>query len=435
MHGTDDQQRDDFDSHRRLAPRILDGVSVTETVRTRGHTDLAERARRVLPGGATHASRTYDPRIYVHRSSGSRKWLIDGTEMIDYTMGHGALLLGHAYPSVVAALREQMSRGTHYGAAHPLEVEWAESIVSMVPSAEKVRFTASGTEAAMLALRVARVATGRDRIVKLQEHFHGWSDVVSPYLDADGIERTPVGVPEVLGTLTTVVPADDPAALIETLAGGDVAAVIFEASGAHYGQLPLAPSFIGMARDACTASGTLLVFDEVVSGFRVAPGGMQEVLGITPDMSVLGKVMSGGMPAGAVVGRGDLLELLATTIRHPGTWNANPLSAVAGIETLRIVADGVPQRTAEAYASSLEREWTSALAAAGVGGEIRRFSSILHVLLDDPTAQARIANEMRVEGVDLLNASAFCSSVHTVADLQQTAAAFARAITAASSSS
>jgi glutamate-1-semialdehyde 2,1-aminomutase len=162
---------------------------------------------------------------------------------------------------------------------------------------------------------------------------------------------------------------------------------------------------------------------------------MQEVLGITPDMSVLGKVMSGGMPAGAVVGRGDLLELLATTIRHPGTWNANPLSAVAGIETLRIVADGVPQRTAEAYASSLEREWTSALAAAGVGGEIRRFSSILHVLLDDPTAQARIANEMRVEGVDLLNASAFCSSVHTVADLQQTADAFARAITAASSSS
>ena len=190
-----------------------------------------------------------------------------------------------------------------------------------------------------------------------------------------------------------------------------------------------------MARVAVTGSGTVLVVDEGVSGFRVAPGGMQEVLGITPDMSVLGKVMSGGMPAGAVVGRGDLLELLATTIRHPGTWNANPLSAVAGIETLRIVADGIPQRTAEVYASGLEREWTSALAAAGISGEIRRFSSILHILLDDPGAQARIANEMRGEGVDLLNASAFCSSVHTVADLDHTAAAFARAIIAASSAS
>jgi glutamate-1-semialdehyde 2,1-aminomutase len=163
-------------------PRILERVSVTQAVQARAHADLAERARRVLPGGATHASRTYDPRIYVARSSGSRKWLIDGTELIDYTMGHGALLLGHAHPAVVEAVREQVSRGTHYGAAHPLEVEWAELIASLVPSAEKVRFTASGTEAVMLALRVARAATGRDRIVKLQEHFHGWSDAVTPYL-------------------------------------------------------------------------------------------------------------------------------------------------------------------------------------------------------------------------------------------------------------
>jgi glutamate-1-semialdehyde 2,1-aminomutase len=273
---------------------------VTEAVHTRAHADLAERARRVLPGGATHSSRTYDPRIYVARSSGSRKWLIDGTELIDYTMGHGALLLGHAYPAVVEAVRDQVSHGTHYGAAHPLEVEWAELITSLIPSAEKVRFTASGTEAVMLALRVARAATGRDRIVKLQDHFHGWSDVVSPYLDADGTTRTPIGVPEVLGELTEVVRTDDPAALQAALARGDVAAVIMEASGAHYGQLPLDPAFIAAARAACTATGTLLVFDEVVTGFRVSPGGMQAVLGITPDVSVLGKVMAGGLPGGAV---------------------------------------------------------------------------------------------------------------------------------------
>jgi glutamate-1-semialdehyde 2,1-aminomutase len=407
-------------------------VSVTEAVHTRAHADLAERARRVLPGGATHASRTYDPRIYVARSSGSRKWLIDGTELIDYTMGHGALLLGHAHPAVVAAVQEQVSRGTHYGAAHPLEVEWAEQIVSLVPSAEKVRFTASGTEAVMLALRVARVAAGRDRIVKLQDHFHGWSDVVSPYLDAEGQTHTPVGVPEALGLLTTVVRTDDPADLEATLARGDVAAVIMEPSGAHYGQVQLDPAFIATARAACAASGTLLVFDEVVTGFRVSPGGMQAVLGITPDLSVLGKVMAGGLPSGAVAGRGDLLELLATTIAHPGTFNANPLSAAAGIATLRLVADGGPQRTADAYAMSLATEWTAALASAGIPGTIRRLSSILHIFLSEPSAQARIANAMRAEGVDILNTSAFCSSVHTIADLEQSVAAFSAAIVAAS---
>lgn len=407
-------------------------MSVTESVHTRAHIDLAERARRVLPGGATHASRTYDPRIYVARSSGSRKWLIDGTELIDYTMGHGALLLGHAHPVVVQALRDQVAQGTHYGAAHPLEVEWAEQIVSLVPSAEKVRFTASGTEAAMLSLRVARAATGRDRIVKLQEHFHGWSDAVTPFLDGAGTIRTPVGVPAALGTLTTVVRTNDPADLEATVARGDVAAVIMEPSGAHYGQLPLESAFIAAARAACTASGTVLIFDEVVTGFRIAPGGMQSTLGITPDLSILGKVMAGGLPGGAVAGRADLLELLATTIAHPGTFNANPLSAVAGITTLRLVADGFPQRTAEAYAVTLAGEWSAVLAAAGIPGTIRRLASILHISLDDPKAQARIANAIRAEGVDVLNTSAFCSSVHTLVDLEQSIAAFARAIVVAS---
>lgn len=394
--------------------------------------ELAARASRVLPGGSTHAARAYRPPLYVVRASGSRKWLVDGRELVDYTMGHGALLLGHAHPAVVEAVREQVSRGTHYGAANPLEVDWAELIASLVPSAEKVRFTASGTEAVMLALRVARAATGRDRIVKLQDHFHGWSDAVTPYLDADGRTRTPVGVPEALGTLTTVVRTDEPADLEATLARGDVAALIMEPSGAHYGQLPLDPAFISAARVACSATGTALVFDEVVTGFRVAPGGMQSLLGITPDISVLGKVVSGGLPSGAVVGRADLLELLATTIAHPGTFNANPLSAVAGITTLRLVADGVPQRTAESYAISLAGEWTSALASAGIPGTIRRLSSILHIFLDDPEAQARIANAMRAEGVDILNTSAFCSSVHTIADLEQSVAAFGRAIVVAS---
>jgi glutamate-1-semialdehyde 2,1-aminomutase len=407
-------------------------VSVNEALSTRRYVDLAERAQRVLPGGATHTARSYDPRIYVARSNGSRKWLIDGTELIDYTMGHGALLLGHAHPVVVEAVREQVTRGTHYGAANLLEVEWAELITALVPSAEKVRFTASGTEAVMLALRVARAATGRDRIVKLEEHFHGWSDVVSAFIGEDGSTRTPPGVPQLLGDLTSVVPTGDPSALEAAVARRDVAAVILEASGAHYGRMPLDPAFISAARMACSATGTVLVFDEVVTGFRVSPGGMQSLLGIIPDLSVLGKVMAGGLPGGAVAGRADLLELLSTTIEHPGTFNANPLSAAAGIATLRLVAGGAPQRTADTYAISLAREWSGALVAAGIPGEVKRLSSILHIKLADPAAHARLANAMRAERIDPLNTSAFCSSVHTIADLEQSAAAFARAIVSAS---
>ena len=407
-------------------------MSVTEALSTRGYADPAERAQRVLPGGATHAARSYDPRIYVARSNGSRKWLIDGTQLIDYTMGHGALLLGHAHPVVVEAVREQVARGTHYGAASPLEVEWAELITALVPSADKVRFTASGTEAVMLALRVARAATGRDRVVKLEEHFHGWSDVVSAFVGDDGAIRTPPGVPQILGDLTTVVPAGDPAALEAALSRRDVAAVILEPSGAHYGRMPLAPSFISAAKAACVATGTVLVFDEVVTGFRVSPGGMQALLSITPDLSVLGKVMAGGLPGGAVAGRADLLELLSTKIEHPGTFNANPLSAAAGIATLRLVANGGPQRNADTYAANLAREWSDALVAAGIPGEVTRMSSILHIKLSDRGAHARLANAMRAERIDPLNTSAFCSSVHTIADLEQSAAGFARAIVAAS---
>jgi glutamate-1-semialdehyde 2,1-aminomutase len=197
--------------------------------------------------------------------------------------------------------------------------------------------------------------------------------------------------------------------------------------------MTLDPGYVAAARDACTATGTVLIFDEVVTGFRVAPGGMQSLLGITPDLSVLGKIMAGGLPGGAVAGRDDLLELLTSAIAHAGTYNANPLSAVAGIATLRLVADGVPQQTAEAYASKLEGEWSAALIAAGIPGRVWRMSSIVHLKLDDPAAQGRIANAMRAQRIDPLNTSAFCSAVHTSDDLEQSATAFGRAIVAASS--
>ncbi|MFN2582414.1 MAG: aspartate aminotransferase family protein [Candidatus Dormibacteria bacterium] len=390
--------------------------------------ELSQRAREVLPGGSTHVARAYEPAVYVERAQGSRKWLVDGRELIDYTMGHGALLLGHAHPAVVNAVQTQVARGTHYGAAHPLEVEWAELIRSMVSSVEEVRFTASGTEAVMLAMRVARAATGRDRIAKLHEHFHGWYDAVSVDLGADGQPRRGPGVPASIAADTRVIDAAAHGALERALEDRTVAALIIEVSGAHYGQLSLDETIVTRARDVCSSTGTVLVFDEVVTGFRVAPGGMQALLGIQPDLSVFGKIMSGGLPGGAVAGRRHLMELLAGTIAHPGTWNANPLTAAAGVATLHIAGDGVPQRTADGYARTLEGEWRTTLSQAGIAGKVWRLSSMVHIALDDPALQAQLSGAMRAEGVDLLRTSAFCSAVHTLSDLDESVAAFARAL-------
>jgi glutamate-1-semialdehyde 2,1-aminomutase len=389
--------------------------------------DLAGRAARVLPGGTTHAARAYSPPLYVARSEGSHKWLVDGRMLIDYTMGHGALLLGHAHPAVVAAVQQQVARGTHYGAGHPLEVEWAERICAMVESVDEVRFTASGTEAAMLAVRVARAATGRDVLVKLDGHFHGWSDPVSVNL-ADGEARPSTGVPVTELLTTRVVRAGDVEALRTVLDTEDVAAVIFEGSGAHYGREPLPEGYATAMRAECDRAGALLIIDEVVTGFRVATGGMQSVLGIRPDLSMFGKVMAGGLPGGGVGGRRDLMELLASSVEHPGTFNANPLTAAAGIATLAICATGAPQEAAAETAMQLETAWREVLQRRGVGGRVWRLASIIHLRLDEPGAQAALAGRMRAEGVDLLHTSAFCSAVHTDEDVAGSVAALDRAL-------
>lgn len=402
--------------------------------------DLDARAARVLAGGTTHAARSYQPSIHVARAQGARKWLVDGREVVDYTMGHGALLLGHAHPAVVEAVQQQVAGGTHYGAAHPLEVEWAELICGMVESVEQVRFTASGTEAGMLAARIARCATGRDLLLKLHDHFHGWYDAVTVNLDHNGEAAPAPGVPAGVGALTRVVRAGDVEGLRAALADGRVAAMFMEASGAHYGGVPMDHGFVREAARLCREAGTLLVVDEVVTGFRVAPGGMQALIGVRPDISTFGKVMAGGLPGGAVGGRRELMDLLRLSrpgepapagpphIMHPGTFNANPLTAAAGIATLRLVQDGSAQRTADAYAELLEAQIRAAFAAAGVAGHVWRLSSIVHCALDDAAQQQALSGALRAQGVDLLRTAAFCSVVHGDAELELTRAAFDRAL-------
>jgi glutamate-1-semialdehyde 2,1-aminomutase len=334
---------------------------------------LAHRARQLFPDAVTHDNRRMQPfPLYVDRAEGAYKWDVDGHRYVDYWMGHGALLLGHNPPAVRDAVREQALRGTHYGACHPKEVEWGEWVCRLVPSAERLRFTASGTEATHLALRLARAATGKRHVVKFAGHFHGWHEgleigVRPPY----AAEAEAGQLPEVVD-LVTVLPPNDIAAVRERLAKGDVAAVIIEPTGGHFGVVPAPPAFIAALREETERAGAILIFDEVVTGFRVAPGGAQEKLGITPDLTTLAKIVAGGLPGGAVAGRSDILAYLSTKadpeenrhkkIAHPGTFNANPLTAAAGVAMLSSIADGEATRVANQQAAKLRHGLNEILA-------------------------------------------------------------------------
>ena len=336
-------------------------------------------ASALLPGGITHDIRHFEPfPIYVERAAGPRKWDVDGNEIIDFVMGHGALLYGHAHPLLVDAVSRQIRRGTHYGASHEREVEWASLIVELLPSAEKVRFMASGTEATMLAARLARTATGRSKLLKLRDHFHGWNDswgielVTQPGGDV-------VGLPPAMSDAVQVLDQHDAAGIAAALAGRDIAAVICEPGGAHWGALPLHPEMLARLRELTSATGTLLIFDEVVTGFRASEHGYQGLTGVTPDLTTLAKIVAGGLPGGAVAGRADLLDQIVaplaappagepatTPVRHPGTFNANPLTAAAGVAALRGLRDGGPIRAANAAGERLCRGWNAAIRSAEV---------------------------------------------------------------------
>ena len=413
---------------------------------------LHARARHLLPGGVTHDVRLAEPfPLAVARAEGARKWDLDGHELVCYVMGHGALLLGHGHPEVVAAIREQAGRSLHPGACHVLESEWAELVIRLFPSAERVRFTSSGTEASLLALRVARAATGRDTVVKLAGHFHGWHDQVAVGSDPPFDQPDTAGLPGALAGSVRVVPADA-GALTAALRPRDAAAVILEPSGAAWGTVPLPRGLLATARRLADETGTLLVFDEVVSGFRWAPGGIQETAGVLPDLTVLGKILAGGMPGGAVCGRADLIDLLSgpsagpRRVAHPGTHNAHPLSAAAGVATLRLISSGGPQARADRVAASVRDELTGVFRRRGVAGRAFGESSTFHLMfgheeapealdagtLKDSVPPARISAAlhcaMLTEGVHLFHGSGFLSSAHGDREAEATVRAFATAL-------
>ena len=304
-----------------------------------------EKAKGLLSNGVTHVGRYLEPHpVYIERAAGSRKWDADGNEYVDYFGGHGALLLGHNHPAVVEAVTAQLPNGVHYGASHRLEVEWAELIHEMIPSAERVRFTNTGTEATLLALRVARAFTGKNKIIRFAGHFHGWHDhVCFPAGGAPGI------IPGIVEE-TLIVEPNDTDQVDKLLASrDDIAALILEPTGATFGQIPTGDGVLQHLRAATARHGVLLIFDEVISGFRCSPGGAQQFYGVTPDLTTLAKIVAGGLPGAALAGRGDVLEVLEyrhengriqpPPVLHQGTYNAGPVSAAAGIATLRQIRD------------------------------------------------------------------------------------------------
>jgi len=317
---------------------------------------LHERAVNNFARGVTHDSRFFEPTpIYCVKAKGPYKWDVDGNEYIDYWMGHGALILGHANPAVTKAVVEQARKGTHYGASHELEIEWAEKVKKLIPCARNglVEFTSSGTEATMMALRIARAYTGKSKIVKFISHFHGWLDYsivdYNPALSPLLTGSFPSGVPDETCRTVVALPPNDVESVEKTLKQGDIAGVILEPGGASMGYLPSSESFLYELRRLTEKNGVVLIFDEVVTGFRDAPGGAQEHYGVVPDLSTLGKILGGGFPGGAVTGKRDLMGMLDfkkeegwsfRRISHPGTFNANPLCAAAGNVCLGLIAEG-----------------------------------------------------------------------------------------------
>lgn len=423
-----------------------------------------EQACKVIPNGVTHDLRNLKPfPIYVSRAEGSKKWDVDGNEYIDYWMGHGSLMLGHLHPAMVKAVQEQMLKGTHYGACSELEVLWAEKIIEMVPSAEKVRFLSSGTEATMMAISLARAFTHKPKIVKFEGHFHGWHDQVSigvvppfdvptsPAIPAEVLRNTIVVPPDNLDVLESVLEKDK-----------DIAGVIMEATGGSSGTHPMFGKELKRIRDLTQHHGVVLIFDELITGFRIAPGGAQEYFNVIPDVTCLGKIMCGGLPGAAVAGKKEIMEFLEakgdphwdrySKIRHFGTQNASPLSVAAGLATLEIISRGEVIPKVNALTQKLREELNWVIGRNGINSCVYGFASIFHVFFNheckrrgecdfehcdydyrkiyrrNPLLIQRFWNAMIMKGVDSMVTKGTVSFAHSEEDIDKTADAFDYAV-------
>ncbi|HEX4903163.1 MAG TPA: glutamate-1-semialdehyde 2,1-aminomutase [Acidimicrobiales bacterium] len=362
---------------------------------------LYERAQRRIPGGVNSPIRAFravgGTPYFVARAEGARVWDVEGTEYLDLVQSYGAIIAGHAHPDIVAAVQDAATRGTSYGAPTEGEVLLAEEICARVPSVDKVRLVSSGTEATMSAIRLARGASGRTRIVKFAGGYHGHGDAL---LAQSGSALAVFSLPESVGVTqatvadTVVVPFNQ----VPTL-DDDVAAVILEPAAANMGLIPPDEGFLQGLRDECDRVGALLIFDEVITGFRVARGGAQELYGVRADITCFGKVIGGGLNIGAYGGRADLMDQMAPDgpVFQAGTLSGNPLATAAGRAALALLDEAAYDRI-EAAATRLADGLTSAFADAGIDAVIPRVATLVGLHLG-PTAP-RTYDDAKTTDVD-----------------------------------
>ncbi len=343
-----------------------------------------ERGQRVIPGGVNSPVRAFRSvggvPYFVARGSGARVTDVEGTEFIDLVQSYGAIIAGHAHPHIIEAIRAAALDGTSYGAPTPREVRLAEEISSRVPSCELVRMVNSGTEATMSVLRVARGATGRDKILKFAGNYHGHSDSL---LVSGGTAMASLGLPSSAGVTANAV-ADTVVAPYNVVPRLDesFAAVIVEPIAANMGLVPPVPGFLEGLRAECDRVGALLIFDEVITGFRVARGGAQELTGVRADLSAFGKIIGGGLPVGAFGGRADLMENLAPLgpVYQAGTLSGNPLATAAGLAALELLDDDA-YATIESRAECLAGSFANALEAVGIAAQVPRAATLVGLFM------------------------------------------------------
>ncbi|MBW2147959.1 MAG: glutamate-1-semialdehyde 2,1-aminomutase [Deltaproteobacteria bacterium] len=419
--------------------------------------ELFDRAQEVIPGGVNSPVRAFrsvegEP-LFIRNASGSRIFDEDGNEYIDFVSSWGPLILGHAHPRVVAAIASVLERGTSYGAPTALEVEMAERIVKAYPSIHKVRMTSSGTEAAMSAIRLARGYTGRHKIIKFDGCYHGHSDGLLVKAGSGGMTfGTPdsAGVPPDYARNTLNLPFNDLESVRETVRGnpGQVACVILEPVAGNMGVIPPAPGFLEGLREISREEGIVLIFDEVITGFRIALGGAQERYGVVPDMTCLGKIIGGGLPVGAFGGKKEIMACLSPEgpVYQAGTLSGNPVAMSAGNAALQALEEPGVYETLEEKSAFLARELEKAARDAGVPACFHRVGSMMSCFFTDQEVKdytsartcetkrfARFHREMLARGVYLAPSqfeAAFVSLAHSQEDLERTIKAAREAFSA-----
>jgi glutamate-1-semialdehyde 2,1-aminomutase len=355
---------------------------------------LFARAERLIPGGVNSPVRAFravgrEP-LFIREAQGATVTDEDGNRFIDYVGSWGPMLMGHAHPTIIEAVRDAATRGTSFGAPTAIEIELAEAIARVMPSIEKVRLVSSGTEATMSAIRVARGFTGRDLIVKYEGCYHGHYDSLLVKAGS-GLATfgTPdsAGIPADFARHTLVIPYNDEAALAQAFAerGDEISCVIIEPVAGNMGCVPPAAGYLERLRELTAAHGALLIFDEVMTGFRVAHGGAQELFGIKPDLTCLGKIIGGGLPVGAFGGRREVMDVVAPLgpVYQAGTLSGNPLAVSAGLAMLRLIRETDPYAELERRSAALELGLREAAGEAGVATTINRVGSMMTAFFSD----------------------------------------------------